>query len=189
MEARIKMTEHQGYYTSEEYFSWTDDERWEIINGVPYAMATPSFRHQRIARKLGRQFEDFLEGKTCEAFSLPIDVQLNADEADDTIVQPDITVICDKSKLVEGRGYRGVPAMVVEILSPSTSRKDRTVKFEAYRKAGVPEYWIVDPVSKTVQVFLLADGEYVPEIYDSTALVPVKVLEGCEINLASVFVE
>ena len=105
---------------------------------------------------------------------------------DDTVVQPDLVVICDHSKL-SGTGCVGAPDMVIEILSPSTARNDRTLKFDIYRRSGVREYWIVDPDTKTVSVHVLKSGEYVTRAYTDADSVAVHVLEGCTINLADVF--
>jgi Uma2 family endonuclease len=146
------------------------------------------WRHQRISRKLLRQLVDFLRGKSCEVFYAPFDVRLNADTSDNTVLQPDIVVICDRSKL-SGTGCIGVPDMVIEILSPSTEKRDREDKFDKYLEVKVREYWIVDPDSNTVTVNILDDKRYCSTDYCETDKVPVHVLEGCVIDLADVFAE
>jgi Uma2 family endonuclease len=110
------------------------------------------------------------------------------DNSDDTVLEPDISVICDPSKL-DARGCNGAPDLVIEILSPSTARHDRIVKFRKYQEAGVREYWTVDPDTKTVQVFILDDGRYIASTYDDTDTAPISVLPGCEIKLSDVFAE
>jgi Uma2 family endonuclease len=115
-------------------------------------------------------------------------VRLNADTYDNTVVQPDLVVVCDKSKL-DDKGCVGAPDMVIEILSPSTEEYDKVEKFDQYLQAGVREYWIVDPVSKTVMVNILDDKKYYSATYAETDTVPVHVLEGCVIDLADVFAE
>jgi len=110
---------------------------------------------------------------------------------DDTVVQPDITIVYDMSKL-DPRGTggcNGVPDMVLEIISPSSKQMDRLTKFQVYQKFGVREYWLVDPATKTVDVNILTNGKYVKTTYNRTDTVPVRVLEGCEIALADVFEE
>ena len=148
-----------------DYRKWPEGERWELIEGVPYSMSPAPFRrHQDITRKLFVKLAVFLEGHACIPYCAPFDVLLPAeDESDDdvdTVVQPDILVFCDRSKLTE-KGARGAPDLVVEILSPSTSKKDLNEKFRLYEKHGVREYWVVDPGNKSVQAWRLgADGRY-----------------------------
>lgn len=114
-------------------------------------------------------------------------MRLNADTFDDTVVQPDLVIVCDHSKLEEKGGCKGAPDMVAEILSPATAKYDRLTKFRLYQKSGVREYWIVDPESRTVAAHVLENGKYVAFAYGEEDLAPVHVLEGCEINLADVF--
>ena len=181
------VTEKQQHYTYEDYYSWDDGKRWELIEGVPYAMApAPSDTHQGISSNLHLQLASFLKGKPCKVFHAAYDVRLNADTGDDTVVQPDLVIICDQSKRYE-RGCKGAPDMVVEILSKSTASYDMVTKFNLYQKAGVREYWIVDPDTKTVSVHVLKNGEYITRAYSQDDIAPVSVLEGCEINLAKVF--
>jgi Uma2 family endonuclease len=174
------------HYTYADYLTWDDDERWELIDGVPYAMAGASTAHQRILTELTRQFANFLKGKPCEAFAAPFDVRLNADTNDDTVVQPDLLVICDKSKL-DDRGCKGAPDLVIEVLSPSTASHDRFLKFNKYQRAGVREYWIVDPDSRTVQAHVLENGRYFTTVYFEADTAPVHILDGCTISLPDVF--
>ena len=103
------------------------------------------------------------------------------------MVEPDITVVCDLSKL-DDRGCKGAPDMVVEVLSPSTQRHDRLVKLGLYQRAGVREYWIVDPENKTVQVLTLTNGLLLPhEVYGRESVAKVNALDGCFIDLSKVF--
>jgi Uma2 family endonuclease len=101
---------------------------------------------------------------------------------------PDITVVCDSEKLDE-KGCNGAPDLVIEIISPSTAKYDRIVKFRKYQNAGVREYWIVDPEIKSVHVCILENGRYVMFVYDETEKIPVSVLKGCEIELQKIFSE
>ena len=188
MEAALKL---DSYYTYADYCTWDNGERWELINGEAYAMApSPTEGHQSLLLKIARQLGDFLDGKPCRVYVAPFDVRLNPDGADDTVVQPDILVVCDKSKLEGGKGVTGAPDFVVEILSPSSLRHDLITKFRLYQRSGVREYWIVDPESKTVMthVFHESGAKFVSAAYDETDhAAPIEVLEGCTINLTEVF--
>lgn len=183
----------EKYYTYEDILNWPGDERVELINGEPHLMApAPSPDHQGISVELTAQFRTYLRGKKCRVYHAPYDVRLFEEDGDqprhvDTVVQPDLVVICDPSKL-DGHGCKGAPDLVIEILSPSTMRKDRLLKFNLYQKAGVKEYWIVDPDAKVVQVMTLEEGQYhVPLVYTASDTVPVGVLEDCKIDLKPVF--
>lgn len=179
----------EGHYTYADYCTWSDDERWELIGGVPYAMSpAPATKHQLISGELHRQLANFLKGKPAKVFAAPFDVRLNSDDKDDTVVQPDLVVVCDSSKLDE-KGYRGVPDLVIEILSPSTLNHDRVVKLEIYERTGVREYWIVDPDSQSVEVYLLRNGCYDKAVYSKMDIVPVDTLGGLGIDMQDVFGE
>lgn len=174
-------------YAYKDYITWDDKTRYELIDGIAYAMASPSRLHQKISMELSRQLANFLRGKTCEVFHAPFDVRLNSDSFDDIVVQPDILVVCDISKH-DGKSVKGAPDLIIEILSPFNKRHDTFVKFRQYQKAGVKEYWIVDPSRRIVDVYILKNGKYgVGTVYDDTDIIPVNVLSGCEISLADVF--
>lgn len=179
-------------YTYADLLRWDEGERWELIDGVPYMLASPSLPHQMIVGAIYRQVSAYLDGKTCLPILSPFDVRLfetqdSTDNDVDTVVVPDMTIVCDRSKL-DNRGCKGAPDMVVEVLSPSTQRQDRLVKLNLYQKAGVREYWIVDPDSKTVQVFLLKDGLLqITEVYSAEDRAKVNVLDDCVVDLKQVF--
>lgn len=179
-------------YSYADYLSWDTPERYELIEGEAVLLAAPSTSHQLVSAELMRQLANFLEGKNCRAIPAPFDVRLfeketEAPEDVDTIVQPDITVICDQSRLDE-HGCKGAPEMVVEIISPSTLRHDRLVKFNLYQRAGVGEIWLVDPATRSIQVFLLNDGHLLPfEVYTAKDIAKVNSLEGCFIEVSKVF--
>jgi len=158
-------------YTYADYLKWPEDERWEIIDGIPYNMSpAPSWRHQAISMALSVKFYNYLQDKPCEVFAAPFDVRIPEEgESDDeasTVVQPDIIVVCDKTKL-DSRGCKRAPDLVVEILSPYTAQKDITKKFERYERARIREYWVIRPEEMTVMVFELGeDNKYGrPDIY------------------------
>ena len=141
-------------FTYKDYLSWTDDERWEIIDGSPYSMSpAPSRKHQAISRELERQIANFLLNKSCEVFDAPFDVRLSeegeSNEETSTIVQPDIIVVCDENKL-DDNGCIGAPDIVIEIISPATAVKDKKIKFSLYERRGVKEYRLVEPADNTI---------------------------------------
>ncbi len=183
-------------YTYADYLTWPDDERWEIIDGVAFAMSpAPGTRHQRVAGRLYRVVGNYLEGKNCEVFIAPFDVRLSereglTDEKTENIVQPDLLVICDKMKLDE-RGCNGAPDLIIEITSPSTGKNDLTVKFDLYQRHGVTEYWIVHPAEKTVLIFKLGEDQSYgkPERYALDNKVAVPLLGELVIDLAEIFAE
>ncbi len=155
---KIKTEEKYSY---EDYKTWQDSEEWEIIGGKAYNMApSPTRKHQKIGSKIHLEIGQFLKGKSCEVF-YELDVVLSEED----IVKPDILVVCDKSKLTE-KNVQGAPDMVVEILSPSTAKKDRGEKFELYKKYGVKEYWIVDPYNLTIEQYDFANDKKQVYAYD-----------------------
>lgn len=181
-------------YTFADVLSWDEEERIEIINGEAFMMAAPSSRHQEISGELFRQLANFLVGKQCKVYSAPFGVRLFERDGDrleavDTVVEPDISVVCDRSKIDE-LGCKGAPDLIIEILSPSTRRHDRLVKLNLYQRAGVREYWMVDPDNQSVQVFTLDSGALkICEDYGPEEVARVNVLEGCFIDLKMVFSE
>jgi len=182
-----KVAEAARSYTYEDYASWDDDKRYELIDGVVYLMSpAPTSEHQLISGELYGQLYNYLKGRPCRVFSAPFDVRLNFDGDDKTVVQPDILVVCDRSKIVKA-GCNGAPDLVIEILSPSSGNRDRLLKFNKYLQAGVREYWIVDPECRVVEVYTLESGRYAISVYGEDDTVDVHVLEGCQIVLPEVF--
>jgi len=186
-----ELPKEEPYYTYADYKEWELDEgeRFELIEGEAYAMSAPGTRHQAIHRELFGQFFIFFRGKTCQLFSAPFDVRLfyEDDESDDTVVQPDISVICDKRKLGH-EGCRGAPDLVVEILSPSNTAIEMDQKLKLYRKAGVREYWIVDPENNGLTVYLF-EKDIIAKTYKSTDTVTVTIFPELNIPLEQVFAE
>jgi len=180
----------EGRFTYADYLTWPEDERWELVDGYPVAMATPSRAHQSVLLGIAGQLYNYLRGKPCKVFVAPFSVRLNAATSDDTVVEPDILVVCDEKKLEDGKGVVGAPDFIIEILSPSTAKHDKTTKYRLYQEAGVREYWIIDPDDKMLMTYTLSDGRYSGPVYfeDDTS-VPVKTLEGCNINLTEAFEE
>ena len=169
-------------YTLEDYLRLPDDQRVELIDGVFYDMAAPTTIHQGVAGFLHKKFLDFvMENKgPCFPFISPVDVQLDCD--DKTVVQPDVLVVCDRTKYKNGRVF-GAPDLVIEVLSPSTRRKDMQLKMYKYAGAGVREYWMVDPEKKLVVQY---DLEHlgIPAIYNFQSVIPVLIWDSaCRIDL------
>jgi Uma2 family endonuclease len=176
----------EAYYTYKDYLKWPDYPRYELIDGAPYMMAGASDIHQDVLGGLYSQFRSFLNGKTCRVLMAPYDVRLNENDYDDTVVQPDILVVCDREKI--HRNYcDGAPDLVIEILSPSSGRHDRIVKLKRYLRAGIGEYWIVDPSEKSVHVHILNGKIYGIFVYERDEKIPVHTLPGLEIDLNDVF--
>jgi Uma2 family endonuclease len=182
-------------YTYAEYLTWLDDKRRELINGFIHLMSAPNELHARIAYNWGLWSGIFIQKRKrkCRIYHAPFDVRLPlSGETEDgkiyNVVQPDICVICDLSKL-DDKGCIGAPDLIVEVLSPSTLKYDWNYKFNLYEAAGVREYWIVDPKGKTVNIFLLQpDGKYdLGSVYDCTQKAPVHIFEGLEIDLMELF--
>ncbi len=165
-------------YTYADLSRWPAEERWELIEGIPYAMSpAPSANHQRISIALASQFHAFLKGKTCEAFPAPFDVRLPLPSEDDmttTTSSAGSTVVCEPEKL-DARGCIGAPTLVVEVLSPDTAARDWREKLHLYEQRGVPEYWIISPGEQTLLVFTRNEQA------------PVGVLPGLTIDLVEVF--
>jgi Uma2 family endonuclease len=185
-------------YSYADYLTWTDDVMREIINGVVYAFSAPIRKHAGVVisfLKRALSFVDKRKGK-CRIYTAPFDVRLpaNGKTADDEIfdvVQPDILVICDPSKLDE-KGCVGAPDLIVEAISPSTSKRDLDLKFSLYERSGVKEYWVVYPNDEAVIVFLLQpNGKYdkgkTYELLYGARYVPVQTLEGLVIDLEELF--
>ena len=179
-------------YTLADALTWDERERIELIDGAPVMMAPPSRLHQEIITALLAQLYNYLEGKKSKVYPAPFAVRLfeRADDRPedvDTLVEPDLSVVCDPGKL-DDIGCKGAPDLIIEVLSPSTQRHDRLTKYNLYERAGVPEYWIVSPEERTVQVSTLVDGRYrVQELYTAEAVAKVNTLSGCFIELSKVF--
>ena len=181
-------------YTFADVLTWSGAERFEIIDGEAVMMAPPTRIHQKISVAISSQLYNFLEGKKCEVYPAPFGVRLfekDGDSSDevDTVVEPDISVVCDRNKL-DQYGCRGAPDLVIEILAPSTLRHDRFVKLDLYQRAGVREYWIVEPETRTVQIYTLENGILQSSaFYGRDDIAKVNVLNGCFIELSRVFSE
>lgn len=174
-----------------DYCEWSDDKRYELIDGIAYAMNAPMRVHQEALMEIARQMANFFKGHKCRVYPAPFDVRLPSlskkDEEIFNVVQPDITVVCDKKKLDE-YGCIGAPDLVIEILSRSSSSYDNIKKRALYEKFGVREYWLVHPNDRLVTLYQLENGHYGrPEIFDRTTGVTSKIFPELQIELADIF--
>lgn len=179
-------------YTYADYLAWPENERWEIIDGVAYAMAPPSTEHQRIAGRLFVEFNIYLRDKPCEAFIAPFGVTFDkhiTDEKNTQAVEPDITVVCDKSKITP-KGCKGAPDLIIEVLSRSTASRDFIKKRRLYEQNGVFEYWIVDPSNQILTRFCMNEAlsQYrEPEYFFRDSVITPVIFPELEIKLEEIF--
>ncbi|MEB2786074.1 Uma2 family endonuclease [Algoriphagus persicinus] len=156
-----------GVYSYADYLTWEIDEMVELIKGKVFrsAAAAPRRKHQEVAGLLHSRFLIHLDGKNCKVFIAPFDVRLpvksKKNEEIFTVVQPDICVVCDRSKL-DDAGCVGAPDLIVEVLSPGNNKKELRNKYEVYEESGVNEYWVIHPEEETLIINKLIDGNYVP---------------------------
>ena len=180
-------------FTYADYCTWPETVCCELIDGVVFDMTPgPVRQHSLISGNLFRQLRNFFEGKANEVHAAPFDVRLpkknERDEEIDTVVQPDIVVVCDETKL-DDKGCRGAPDLVVEILSPSTASRDHITKKALYEKHGAKEYWVVSPTDRTLIVYRQApDGRFAEALLFADAdVIKVTLFPGLEIDLQKVF--
>jgi Uma2 family endonuclease len=195
---KVEEPDLSGSYTYADYVSWQWHEAAELIRGKIFKMSpAPGSLHQKISGELFRQVANFLRGKKCMVFSAPFDVRLplssknKTDHEIITVVQPDLCVICDPSKIDE-RGCLGAPDWIIEVLSGSTSSKDLREKFDVYEEAGIKEYWVVHPQEQTILVYTLdASGRYQGMLkpYIRTDRVSPLTLPGLTLLLEDVFLD
>lgn len=176
----------QGEFTVEDYLGFPEDERMELIDGVFYVMYAPTDKHQIIRDEIYGYFRNHIrknKGK-CLTITSPLDVQLDCDNK--TMVQPDVVIVCDRSKFQNGRVF-GAPDLAVEVLSKSTRKKDIFIKGNKYSEAGVKEYWIVDPEKKRVYAYLFDVDEF-PIVYTFEDKVPVGIWNNeCVVDFAEIY--
>ena len=191
----ISVLEPEATYSYADYLRWSFEERVELIKGKMFRMSpTPRRGHQEIGGDIFGAMHSFLKSKSCKVYHAPFDVRF-PNQPDDTnaqtftVVQPDICVICDHSRL-DDAGCKGAPDLIVEILSPSTASKDLNEKYQLYEEHGVQEYWVVYPGEAVLEIYELQDGKYVSKgKFVKEDVVTTKVLPGLEIKLSEVFEE
>lgn len=180
-----------GTYSYAHYLNWKFEDRLELIKGKIFKMGSPSTTHQRIIGRIYVALFMFLKGHRCEAFIAPFDVRFPDGSLDDkavfTVLQPDIAVICDQTKLDE-KGCIGAPDIVVEVLSPGNSKKELINKFNIYQEFGVKEYWLVSPTSRSfIKYVLNLDGVYEAGLPYVGGEFVSDVLPGFRLNVEEVF--
>ena len=172
----------EQHYTTDYIYSLPEGQRAELIDGVIYDMAPPNRLHQELVSQFTKVIGQYIDKNNglCKVYPAPFAVFLNED--DKTYVEPDISIICDRSKL-DDRGCNGAPDWIIEVISPSTKRTDYGVKLFKYRSAGVREYWIVNPLTKTVNVFDL-EKEELNDQYSFDDDITVCIYDDLTINIA-----
>lgn len=172
------------YYTAEDYYNIPEEIRAELINGEIVYMAAPSRIHQEIAIQLSTLINSYIKSKKgeCKVYAAPFSVQLRKNE--DIVVEPDISVICDKSKLNK-RGCLGAPDWIIEIVSPSNPEHDYIDKLNLYTKASVREYWIVDPQNQNIHVYCLEPGKFSVKVYTFHDTVKAGIYDDLSIDFAA----
>lgn len=189
---RVALPHEKRKYSYADYLTWDEGERVELIDGEIFNMSpAPSREHQRVLRDLSTIFSNFLQGAECEVYFAPFDVRLfteNKKDADiNTVVQPDLSVVCDKNKL-DDKGCNGTPDLIIEVLSPSSIKMDRWNKYQLYEKASVKEYWLVDPTNQSVEVHLLVSQQYKFQgVFTKEDTVSVHLLPDLTIDLNEIF--
>lgn len=151
-----------GVYTYADYVLWKIKDRLEILKGKIFKMSpAPDISHQKISGNLYGEMCHYFKGKSCKLFAAPFDVVLkNKKGIEDSVVQPDICVVCDPKKLENDKHCLGAPDLIIEILSPGNTKKEMRDKYELYEEAGVYEYWVVRPIDKEITQFVLENGKY-----------------------------
>lgn len=169
-------------YTEEDYYNLPENVRAELIDGQIYYMSAPSRIHQEILNFMNTEINIYLRSKKgpCKVYPAPFAVKLFEDD-DKTILEPDISVICNPDKLTD-RGCTGAPDWIVEIISPSTASRDYIYKLNLYAKAGVREYWIVDPNSKKIFVYHLEQPDFKADCYTFQDRIDVNIYDDLEID-------
>lgn len=181
-----------GHYTYADYLTWQMDEMVELIKGKIFKQAAaPRVNHQRVSLNVSNHLFNYLKGEQCEVFTAPFDVRLpvksKRNEDIDTVVQPDICVICDPEKIDEF-GCIGAPDLIIEILSPGNNRKEIQNKYEVYEESGVQEYWVIHPNECTLMIYTLVEGKYLPsKLFTIGEIVESKVISGFKLDLTEVF--
>jgi Uma2 family endonuclease len=180
-------------YTYRDYLRWSDDQRWELIDGTAYLMApATNWRHQELAGEIFRQISNQLVGKPCRPAIAPLDVRLpkgdEADERVDTVVQPDVLIVCHGER-IDRRGVRGAPSFVLEVLSPSSASHDQIRKRRVYERSGVAEYWILHPVDGVLTIYRRSTEVSFapPEIVEASGVIELSSVPGVSVDFGGMY--
>jgi Uma2 family endonuclease len=182
-----------GHYSYADYLTWPVDLVAELIQGKLFkkAAAAPKRIHQKVASKLNFKLYQFLEGKMCQVYPAPFDVRFPIDSKEDhkifDVVQPDLCVVCDPSKLDE-RGCIGAPDLIIEILSPGSTKLELKHKFELYESRGVREYWIIHPEHQNLLIYTWVNGTYIPSrFFTAGDIIGSQAVKGFKLDLEEFF--
>ena len=191
--SKVEEPDSSFTYTYADYLQWKFEERLELFRGKIFKLSAPNTRHQVILANTLVLFATFLKKTPCKFFIAPFDVRLpvknrKKDDEVTTVVQPDLCIVCDESK-IDSRGCCGAPDLVVEILSPGNSKKEIRLKHELYEEAGVKEYWIVNPEEENIVVFILNEEGKLSglKMYASGDIIQSIAVPGLNINLTEIF--
>lgn len=192
--SKYKSTKRISY---DEYLALVNssDQRYELIDGEIYLLASPRFNHQVVVNEISGHFYNYFRGKPCRSLTAPFDVRLfgyaTKFEEDPNVVQPDVIVICDEDKVSVDNKYEGIPSLIAEVLSPSTKGKDMITKLNLYMKSGVLEYWIVNTESKSILQYTFSPGKELECVRDFREgdIIKSAIFEGLEIPLRDIFSE
>ena len=191
--SKVEEPDPSAIYTYADYLKWQFEERLELFRGKIFKLSAPNTNHQVISRNISGEFFHKLKKTKCECFAAPFDVRLpvknrKKDDEVTTVVQPDICIICDLSK-IDDKGCCGAPDLVIEILSPGNSKKEINLKYELYEEAGVKEYWIVNPVEENIVVFILNKQRKLSglKMYAGEDTIYSSSVPGLNINVSDIF--
>lgn len=191
MITNIKELDLSKKYSYADYLTWQFKERVELIKGRIFKMSpAPNLKHQRISGDVFYEFKSFVKSKKCQVFHAPFDVRLpvsSKKDKIDTVVQPDITIVCAEAKL-DVQGCNGTPDIVIEILSPGNTKREMKEKFDLYLAAKVPEYWLIDPERESVIIYSLVEFDYIgsrPFMAGDTIIS--KALAGFKLDVEGIF--
>lgn len=196
VDCTMRMEEQDAKYKTgkwvsyEEFFilTYNSDERYELIDGRIYAMDSPLFPHQSALLRIVTGFSNWFKGKRCFPVVAPFDVTLIKNTNNICVVQPDILIICDKEKINEQGKYKGVPTLVVEILSKPSKSKDRVLKLNLYMETGVKEYWIVDTDKKQIELYSFENNQLACDLLYTEGEIKSEFFEGLALNLSDIFI-
>ncbi len=181
----------QEKYTYEDLQNIENKKRYELIDGELYLMSSPSTSHQEIVGEIYAQLHNYLKGKKCKAFVSPLDVCLSGlrnPKKEYNVVQPDILVVCDNTKITNNMGIQGAPDLIIEVLSPASKKHDTLVKYNLYQYYGIKEYWIVDEEIGVIYQYIINEKNIytLPKTYEITEDIKVNILENCIISLKEI---
>ncbi len=181
----------ENWVTYKEFIDLTEysKSRYELIDGEVFNLSSPNYFHQYTVTELIVTFYNWFKGKECRPLTAPFDITLTKTLNNINVVQPDIIVICDTDNLDDKGNYKGIPRLLVEVLSPLTHRHDMLKKLDLYMQTGVEEYWIANPIKREVYVYTFKDKDIIDyKVYVDDAIVASDIFDGLEIKLENIFI-